>query len=367
MIEYQTLNEKSALVINFFYKQRIKGFKSQNGYHCNNLATVNFNMRLKLLLIFLFVYSGIYSQIQINKSLFEHARNTPEPFTSSAEKLVDYLSKGLKGEKEKAEVIAYWIATHIDYDLPAFLNKSYQSESWELVLSSHKAICGGYANLFNHLCSVAGIEAFTVAGYVTGNGIETVEDFKTTNHIWNVALIKGNFYLFDLTFAAGFICKNGEKYDFIKKLQPEYLFASPIQLIKTHLPAQERWQLLEHPVGMKDFLIKEEPDSSDKDTFHFTDSINDYRLLDLSDRAIKDAIDAYKVNPQPLELAWIYQKQAYDISVSDSEKSTLKTAITYYNQAISIYQSLGESEKVEKCERGISYIKQQLRKGFAQQ
>ncbi|MEL6559831.1 MAG: transglutaminase domain-containing protein [Bacteroidota bacterium] len=320
-------------------------------------------MKLHVLICFLFIYCGNFAQGQINESLYNRAKNTPEPNADSPEQLVEYLTKYTHDEKEKAEIISYWIAIHIAYDLPAFLSKSYQSESWDHVLSSRKAICGGYANLFKHLCAAAGIEAFVVSGYSIGSGLETTRDFKTTNHIWNVAFIENTYYQFDLTFASGFIRKNGDQYTFVKQLKPTYLFASPSGMIKTHLPAQERWQLLEKTVNLQSFTKRKKYLSGDQELFHFNDSIKAYKSLDASDRAIKDAIDAYKVNPQPRELAWIYQKQAYDISVSDSERASLEMAIDYYNAAISIYQSLKEIDLVKKCERGISYIKQQLRKG----
>lgn len=320
-------------------------------------------MRLCLLICLLFIYFGSYAQIKINESLYDHAKNTPLHYSSSPETLVEYLTQHTHTEKEKVEVISYWIALHIAYDLPTLLSKSYQSEPWDLVLSSRKAICGGYASLFKHLCALAGIEAFVVSGYAIDNGLENIEGFKTTNHIWNVVFIENTYYLIDLTFASGYISKNGDQYAFVKQLKPTYLFASPSQMIKTHLPAQERWQLLKNTVSLKNFTKQEKYAARKREIFHFNDSINAYKLLDASDRAIKDAVDAYKVNPQPLELAWIYQKQAYDISVSDSERAALKIAINYYNEAISIYESLNETDLVKKCERGISYINQQLSRG----
>lgn len=324
-------------------------------------------MKAPTLLFFIFIHIIALGQPKPNYLLYNHALKAPDKVSHSPEELVAYLCTVTQSKKETAEVIAYWIASHISYDIDAFVSKKYQIESWQKVLTSRLAICGGYSTLYQKLCETAGIQAFIVAGYVRTADLNNKDGFKETNHVWNVFKISNSYHLVDITFASGFIRKSEEQYQFIRKLTQKNIFVDPEKFIEDHLTAQQRWQLLAKPVTMYEFLdIDNTSLSSVSNQYHYVDSINAYTKLDSSNQMLKDALDAYEVNPLPLELAWIYEKVANDIAVTDSEKSELKKAMQYYKNAIHIYQadsSKTSQRHVRNSLNGIAYVKQLLQRG----
>lgn len=58
------------------------------------------------------------------------------------------------------------------------------------VFVDKKAICGGYSKAFSYLCNKAGIKTLTITGDADG-----------TPHMWNMALIGGEWYHIDATYA----------------------------------------------------------------------------------------------------------------------------------------------------------------------
>ena len=140
-------------------------------------------------------------------------------------------------------------------------------------LQTRQGICENYAVLFTDICEKAGIPAFEVMGYVRLNN--QVQDIS---HAWCVAKIDANWYLFDPTWAAGYII-NGA---FVPKINNIYYKAIPSNFIM--MPFDPLWQLLYHPVSFTDFnkgIVKED---SGKAFFNFPDSIAVFEKQDQADR-----------------------------------------------------------------------------------
>jgi deoxyhypusine synthase len=90
--------------------------------------------------------------------------------------------------------------------------------------------------------------------------IDSVRDF------WELTKIKieakttglmmiggGIWYLFDVTWASGFIQINKGKSTYVKKINLNYLFVDPSEFIKTHMPFDYCWQMLDNPISHKKF------------------------------------------------------------------------------------------------------------------
>jgi transglutaminase/protease-like cytokinesis protein 3 len=90
---------------------------------------------------------------------------------------------------EKVHAIHDWICNNISYErLP-------NNDDQELyaALTKRKTVCAGYAKLFSYMLSKVGIESDVISGSaVCSNG-------ATIPHAWNVAIIDGGKYYFDLT------------------------------------------------------------------------------------------------------------------------------------------------------------------------
>ncbi len=159
-------------------------------------------------------------------------------------------------QQEKVRAIFVWITNNISYDCAAYhSNKSnrvtftYKTEA-ELaskkqryyydyasrVLQSRKAVCEGYAALFNALCKIAGVDSEVVIG-TASNNIDKIKRLKEkknffTNHTWNKVFIDGVWYYADATWASGY-CDVGVRH-FFREFKPYYYLTPLDQLYETH-------------------------------------------------------------------------------------------------------------------------------------
>lgn|SRR5574344_501696 len=133
-------------------------------------------------------------------------------------KLIDYLT-GKKESFQSVKAIHDWICLNIPYDTTL----TYIDLSWEGVLTHHKAVCDGYALLFEKMCSLAGIKAKYISGHA-GN-----PDDPSNGHAWSSVRIDGRWYLLDCTWDAGW---DGEKFNY----STDYLFLNPSYFIYNHYP-----------------------------------------------------------------------------------------------------------------------------------
>lgn len=97
-----------------------------------------------------------------------------------------------KTEFEKVTAVYEWITNNIEYDWDGYDRKSNKIASASGALREHKAVCDGYARLFDLLCGEVGIESMRVTG--TANGLGSWE-----LHAWNIVKIDGLWYFVDST------------------------------------------------------------------------------------------------------------------------------------------------------------------------
>ena len=70
------------------------------------------------------------------------------------------------------------------------------------MLRRRKAVCSGYAALFEHLAREAGLEAVTIRGHSKGFMAGTHQDSEL-NHAWNAVKIEGQWRLLTAPGAPG--------------------------------------------------------------------------------------------------------------------------------------------------------------------
>ena len=94
---------------------------------------------------------------------------------------------GLPADADQFETAKYlfdYIVTHTDYDTAAEDNQTILS-----VMQNGRSVCSGYAKSFQYLLNKAGIPCTLVTGTAFGSA-----------HAWNLALLDGDYYYFDVTF-----------------------------------------------------------------------------------------------------------------------------------------------------------------------
>ncbi|MHC1630944.1 MAG: transglutaminase domain-containing protein [Methanotrichaceae archaeon] len=191
------------------------------------------------------IYINRYHQID------QHALNAPKWANESVKTLAAYLTEPAQNDEEKARAIYRWITANIDYDTKGYFVESYNYSSPEDMIKEGKAVCGGYGNLFQHLCNATGLECAEICGYGKGYGYQVGSEFTgPSNHAWNAIKIDGKWQLVDSTWGAGYI--NDEK-QFVRQFDDYYFLTPPEEFVYTHLPEETRWQLLEDPLSKEEY------------------------------------------------------------------------------------------------------------------
>jgi hypothetical protein len=174
---------------------------------------------------------------------------TENPIHNSKE-LVQFLVAEETDPFQALKNIHDWIALTISYDDKAFFSNSIPNQEPGAVLSSKKAVCAGYAGLFQRFCTLAGIRCTTVRGYSRGYGYDPlVEETIAENHDWNAIKIGEAWYLVDVTWDSGHIY-NGR---FRREYSTDCFLLPAEQMIYTHLPTNPAWQMLPVQVSNPSF------------------------------------------------------------------------------------------------------------------
>ncbi len=122
------------------------------------------------------------------------------------------ITKGIKGDYQKAQAIYGWVSKNIAYDVVKYqLNQVYDNEGAVKALKTKKGLCRDYANLVTALLRATGIEAKTVLGQAGTAG-------NLYGHAWNEAKVNGRWLTMDATWDAGTIKNN----KFIQKSTKKY-------------------------------------------------------------------------------------------------------------------------------------------------
>lgn len=181
--------------------------------------------------------------------------------------ITETISK-IEFEQDTVKAVFDWITDNIRYDVNKLYgkkprskskrNKSYISEKErhdnliKRVIQKKRGVCHDYSVLFTSILSELGIESYVVTGYSKNNDGKVNQG---DGHAWNVAKVNGKWYLYDLTWGAGYV---KDKKRFVKKYDPKWYKTDPAEMIKRHMPYDPMWQLLADPVSYEAFEDNDE-------------------------------------------------------------------------------------------------------------
>ncbi|GEQ84513.1 hypothetical protein ULMS_00210 [Patiriisocius marinistellae] len=201
--------------------------------------------RVKFLLLFVataFSWS-VYSQ---NNDQVDATIQLYPTTVDSAEVLSTFITRDFTSEEDKVRAIYTWLINNVAYDPSEYKNFNYSFKNYrernkkeeksrkqiiKRTLQTGKAVCEGYAMVFEKLCQLQGIDNYLVRGDTKTSFTDIGRPFAN-NHMWNVAVINGTSFLFDATWGAGKFIGS-----FIKEPTYKYYKAAPKKLINTHYPA----------------------------------------------------------------------------------------------------------------------------------
>ena len=122
----------------------------------------------------------------------------------------------------------------------------------ETVLANRVAVCDGYARLFKTLCNYAGLQAEVITGYGKTQPHQLHQRFRN-NHSWNAVMIDSVWHLLDVTWAAGYLNWQGDR--FIRQLDEQYFLSPPEVFVREHYPDELRWTLVDNPPLLAEFKV----------------------------------------------------------------------------------------------------------------
>jgi hypothetical protein len=182
-----------------------------------------------------------------------HVLAIERPASGNSAEFVQRLVEPARNDLERVRAIAWWIASHIEYDHEMYRvgvaqQKSGQSPVQAIianrppeVMRRGKAVCAGYAALFVSCCKTVGIEAVEVSGSTR---------YSEDGHQWNAVRIGGDWRLLDISYMASGAGnarrEGGRPLDF-------YFLTPPERFIFSHFPRDAKWQLLPNPVSRREF------------------------------------------------------------------------------------------------------------------
>jgi hypothetical protein len=164
------------------------------------------------------------------------------------ESLAAYLASGTRNDREKARAAYRWIVENIEYDVSSLRSGRFRTEQVtpQMVLDRRRAVCDGYARLFEALGVAMGLDVRRVEGDASSPGSPAGSSTpRSKSHAWNAVRINGKWMLLDSTWGAGYT--NEDR--FVRRIDDYYFLTPPRHLIATHFPDDSSWQLLSPPVS----------------------------------------------------------------------------------------------------------------------
>ncbi len=253
-----------------------------------------------------FVFSFCNDVLAQNFTVVDtRARREPVIEGLSKQDVVNHLIKGLKSDEQKARVLASYIA--YQFQRNGYDERELEKASMEHRLADNplpnnffKTRIGNsfeFAQLYQELCSLAGLEAVVVKGFA-GHSVRASQSNNIKLHAlesglkqwtrnnynlqryqaaWNVVRLNGKWALVDTywmirsdkTIAKDidsekkmrrFLSQREKKQPSLreltsfKELDNDYFNANPRRFVKTHYPLDNQWQLLPVPISWSTFI-----------------------------------------------------------------------------------------------------------------
>jgi len=256
-----------------------------------------------LLLCIMFTIQAQQTDI---KRVDEFALSLPDYFWST-KSLANAIEDSCYVDIDKIRALFVWMTHNITYNIKAFESGLKPSADPSITLGEGKALCYGYALLFDSVCHKMGIESYIILGYTKTNF-----NPRSSDHAWNSIKINDNWYFIDATWGSGRVenyqrknilhklfkkpgIKNASV--FVREMNETYFMADAQTMAKTHLPADPMWQMREYPISLDCFLSDETSCSQDSFLFNFQDTLRHFARCREEEKMISTAKRANQFNP----------------------------------------------------------------------
>lgn len=245
----------------------------------------------KLLFLIVLLSCSSFSWAKMDYSKIDQAAYEA-PILQNSNQLTSFVHKlvrPFKTDEEKARVLLAWIVYNIDYDsyksnaIVDNLDKSKKRDK-ELVISQNNiletrlGVCEDIAKLYEKMCTIAGLDAVSIKGKTRDEKTTLAEFEDGVSHMWNAVKINREWEYVDPTLAMD--GQNTQMLDDVNKkkeytqivrerekrssdskqpregrvVNDEWFLTDKDEMIKTHFPDDQRWQLQDKKITEKEFL-----------------------------------------------------------------------------------------------------------------
>ncbi|KAI1338684.1 hypothetical protein F5Y15DRAFT_386629 [Xylariaceae sp. FL0016] len=145
---------------------------------------------------------------------------------------------------DKARAIFTWCHHNIAYNVEEFFGKCIQRRDVEETIFHGKAVCQGYAEVYQAIAQRAGLQCVVVRGHGKGYGYKPLKEGEPapprdpSGHAWNAVCIdNGEWKLLDACWGAG----NVGEGRYTKAFKPQMFCLSNERFGMKHFPSDERY------------------------------------------------------------------------------------------------------------------------------
>lgn len=284
---------------------------------------------MKLLIVFLTICIPIAATAQNDYAYVDDlALKIPQEQTWSTDSIARYITKNFIKEGEKIRAVYTWIIHNIKYSKDSLFHFNAWGIDPEInmaaILRRRKGVCENYAALYTHILLKCGVQAAAVTGYTNLPG----NDYWN-GHGWVAVQQDKEWYLCDPTWDAGYASYM-------------YFLVPPNEFIRSHIPFDPLWQLLEHPVSHRDFKRGNFNTRKSTPVFNYKDSVMAYLQSDTlqqmkaASARMKDA----GIDNADQRTWYTYNQMKVQIVHEEENMQLFNDAVSNLNKAKKIYNEL---------------------------
>ncbi|MGK7957628.1 MAG: transglutaminase domain-containing protein, partial [Crocosphaera sp.] len=187
-----------------------------------------------------------------NASIHELISNMNGEHETDIKSVANYIKMNESDPYLRIKAVHDYVISRVTYDREVLETGVRPSQEAKEVFKTGKAVCEGYAKLFQAIATEMGEEVVYIEGKVRG---EFAPDdiipqylkwsdplYDWTRHAWNGVKIDNNWYLVDTTWD-----------DSERNYYTDYLMPNEKVMNISHLPDQEAWQLSNQPHSAQKF------------------------------------------------------------------------------------------------------------------
>ncbi len=184
--------------------------------------------------------------------------NLPENVETSIQSVAEYIAEKEPNPYLQVKALHDYVVDRVTYDSEVLQTGKRPKQDAQTVFHTHKAVCEGYAKLFQALGRSIGLDVAYIEGKVRRDSVplevisETLKFIKGkydwTLHAWNAVKIGDSWQLVDTTWDSS----SNPSFPY----RSDYLMLPPETMILSHFPHLDNWQLSDSSINHNTFERK---------------------------------------------------------------------------------------------------------------